>query len=78
MLLKTFESYTPPTESLVILQKQQQKTVTFLNILKNSYFYSIVDKWNGLPLEVRSACTVDKFKASVIKFVTNSKYYYSF
>lgn len=40
------------------------------NILKNSYFRRIVDEWNSLPLEVRSACNVDKFKASVIKFVT--------
>ena len=37
-----------------------------------------MDEWNSLPLEVCSACSVDKFKASVIKFVTNCKYYYSF
>ena len=48
------------------------------DILKNSYFYSIVDGWNSLPLEVRSACSVDKFKVSVIKFVTNCNYCYSF
>ena len=33
---------------------------------------------NSLPLEVRSACSVDKFKASAIRFVTNCNYYYSF
>ena len=39
-------------------------------ILKNSYFYRIADEWNSLPLEVRLSCSVDKFKAYVIKFVT--------
>ena len=39
-------------------------------ILKNSYFYRIVDEWNSLLLEVRSSCNVVKFKAGVIKFVT--------
>ena len=47
------------------------------NILENSYFYRIVDEWNSLALGVRSECSVDKFKASVIKFVTTC-YYYSF
>ena len=37
-----------------------------------------MDEWNSLPLEVRSACSVDKFKASVIKFVTSCKYYIVF
>ena len=50
--------------------KSLKKKYARTNILKNSYFYRIVDEWNSLPLEVRSACNVDKFKASVIKFVT--------
>ena len=33
-------------------------------------FYRIVDEWSSLPLEVRLAYSVDKFKANVIKFVT--------
>ena len=37
------------------------KTVTFIGLWMNGPV---------LPLEVRSACNVDKFKASVIKFVT--------
>ena len=36
-----------------------------------------MDEWNSLPLEVHLACSVDKFKASVIKFVCNCNYYYS-
>ena len=50
--------------------KSLKKKYARTNTLKNSYFYRIVDEWNSLPLEVRSACNVDKFKASVIKFVT--------
>ena len=50
--------------------KSLKKKYARTNVLKNSYFYRIVDEWNSLPLEVRSACNVDKFKASVIKFVT--------
>ena len=50
--------------------KSLKKKYARTNILKNSYFYRIVDEWNSLPLEVRSACNIDKFKASVIKFVT--------
>ena len=52
--------------------KSLKKKYARTNILKYSYFYRIVDayEWNSLPLEVRSARNVDKFKASVIKFVT--------
>ena len=50
--------------------KSLKKKYARTNILKNSYFYRIVDEWNSLPLEVRSACNVVKFKAGVIKFVT--------
>ena len=39
--------------------KSLKKKYARTNILKNSYFYRIVDEWNSLPLEVRSACTVD-------------------
>ena len=49
--------------------KSLKKKYARTTILKNSYFYRIVDEWNSLPVEVRSACNVDKFKA-VIKFVT--------
>ena len=50
--------------------KSLKKKYARTNILKNSYFYRIVDEWNSLPLEVRSSCNVVKFKAGVIKFVT--------
>ena len=50
--------------------KSLKKKYARTNILKNSYFYRIVDEWNSLPLVVRSACNVHQFKASVIKFVT--------
>ena len=50
--------------------KSLKKKCARTNILKNSYFYRTVDEWNSLPFEVRSACSVDKFKANVIKFVT--------
>ena len=50
--------------------KSLKKKYARTNILKNSYFYRIVDEWNSLPPEVRSPCNVDKFKANVIKFVT--------
>ena len=49
-----------------LLKKKYART----NILKNSYFYRIVDEWNSLPLEVRSSCNVVNFKAGVVKFVT--------
>ena len=45
--------------------KSLKKKYAGTNILKNSYFYRIVDDWNSLPLEVHLACSVDKFKASV-------------
>ena len=38
--------------------KSLKKKYARTNILKNSYFYRIVDEWNSLPLEVRSACNV--------------------
>ena len=41
--------------------KSLKKKYARTNILKNSYFHRIVDEWNSLPLEVRSACNVDKF-----------------
>ena len=50
--------------------KSLKKKYARTNILKNSYFYRIVDEWNSLPFEVRSSCNVVKFKAGVIKFVT--------
>ena len=50
--------------------KLSKKKYARTNILKNSYFYRIVDEWNSMPLEVRLSCSVDKFKANVIKFVT--------
>ena len=50
--------------------KSLKKKYARTNILKNNYFYRIVDEWNSLPLEVRSACNVGQFKASVIKSVT--------
>ena len=40
--------------------------------------YARTNIWSSLPLEVRSARSVDKFKANVIKFVTKLQYYYSF
>ena len=39
--------------------KSLKKKYAWTNILKNSYFNWIVDEWNSLPLEVRSACSVD-------------------
>ena len=36
--------------------------------LKNSFFYKIVDKWNILPYEIRSASNVCIFKSKVMKF----------
>ena len=50
--------------------KSLKKKYARTSILKDSYFYSTVDECNSLPLEVRSACNVDKFKADVIKFGT--------
>ena len=50
--------------------KSLKKKYARTNILKNSYFYRVVDEWNSLPLEVRSANSVDMFKSNVIKFVT--------
>ena len=50
--------------------KSLKKKYARTNTLKYSYFYRIVDEWNSLPLEVRSACSVDLFKSKVIEFVT--------
>ena len=38
------------------------------NVLKNSLFHRIVDKWNILPYEIRSASNVCIFKSKVMKF----------
>ena len=37
--------------------------------LKSSFFYKIVDKWNILPYEIRSASNVCIFKSKVMKFL---------
>ena len=50
--------------------KSLKKKYARTNILKNSFFYRIVDEWNSLPFDVRSASNVHKFKAAVTKFVT--------
>ena len=41
--------------------------------LKNSFFYKIVDKWNILPYEIRSASNVCIFKSKVMKFLLKCK-----
>ena len=38
------------------------------NVLKNSFFHRIVDRWNILPFEIRSASNVRIFKFKVMKF----------
>ena len=38
------------------------------NVLKNSFFHRIVDIWNILPFEIRSASNVRIFKFKVMKF----------
>ena len=37
------------------------------NVLKNSFFHRIVDRWNILPFEARSASSVDIFKSKHFK-----------
>ena len=41
------------------------------NVLRNSFFHRIVDKWNILPYEIRSASNVYIFKSKVMKFYCN-------
>ena len=43
------------------------------NVLKNSFFHRIVDKWNILPYEIRSASNVCTFKSKVMKFLLKCK-----
>ena len=43
------------------------------NVLKNSFFHRIVDKWNILPYEIRSASNVYIFKSKVMKFLLQCK-----
>ena len=43
------------------------------NVLKNSFFHRIVDKWNILPYEIRSASNVYTFKSKVMKFLLQCK-----
>ena len=48
--------------------KKKHARKTYLKAVQ--YFCRIVDEWNSLPLEAHLACSVDKFKANAIKFVT--------
>ena len=41
------------------------------DVLKNSFFHRIVDKWNILPYEIRFASNVCIFKSKVVKFLSN-------
>ena len=43
------------------------------NVLKNSFFHRIVDKWNILLYEIRSASNVYIFKSKVMKFLLQCK-----
>ena len=43
------------------------------NVLKNSFFHRIVDKWNILPYEIRSASNVYIFKSKVMKLLLQCK-----
>ena len=41
--------------------------------LKDSFFHRIVDKWDILPYEIRSASNVCIFKSKVMKFLLKCK-----
>ena len=43
------------------------------NVLKNSFFHRIVDNWNILPYEIRSASNVYIFKSKVMKCLLQCK-----
>ena len=43
------------------------------NVIKNSFFHRIVDRWNILPFEIRSASNVCIFKSKVMKFLLKCK-----
>ena len=51
------------------LKKRLARTI----VLKNSFFHRIVDKWNILPYEIRSASNVCIFKSKVMKFLLKCK-----
>ena len=42
-------------------------------VLKNSFFHRIVDRWDILPFEIRSASNVCIFKSKVMKFLLKCK-----
>ena len=46
-----------------------KKRYAITNALKDSFFLKIVDLWDTLPFETRSASSVDIFKSIVIKNV---------
>ena len=50
----------------LMLRKKYAKT----NTLKYSYFHRIVDSWNILPVDIRTAYCSGNFKFKVKKFLT--------
>ena len=50
--------------------KSLKKKYARTNILENSYFYRIVDEWNSLPPEVRSAYDVDQICNKIVNIIT--------
>ena len=59
--------------TLSVDNRSLKKRFARTNVLKNSFFHRIVDKWNILPCEIRSASNVYIFKSKVLKFLLQCK-----
>ena len=69
IVLLTTETDKRDQNPLIDLTKRFART----NVLKNSFFHRIVDRWNILSFEIRCASSVHIFNFKVITFLLKCK-----